>query len=79
MHGDAAISLFSLVCVLFSLLLGCLGTVFWIWMLVDCLAKEPSQGNEKVIWALVIVLTHALGGLLYYLIRRPQRIRQYGK
>ncbi len=52
---------------------------FWIWMLVDCIQHEPAQGNEKLIWVLVIVLLHWLGALVYYLVRRPQRIREVGK
>ena len=48
--------------------------VFWIWMLVDCLSNEPS-GNDKIMWVVVILLTHWLGALLYYFIRRPQRLR----
>lgn len=85
MHGHAdlpgllAFPLLSMACMLFSLALGCLGTVFWLWMLVDCLSNEPSQGNDKILWALVIVLTHVLGAVLYYFIRRPERIKQFGK
>lgn len=55
-----------------------LAFVFWIWMLVDCATKEPSQGNDKVVWLLVIVLLHGLGALIYFFARRPQRIRQFG-
>lgn len=54
------------------------GTVFWVWALVDCATKEPATGNDKVIWILVIVFTHLLGALIYYLVRRPQRIALYG-
>ena len=54
------------------------GTIFWIWTLVDCLMKESSHGNDKVIWAIVILLTHLLGALLYFSIRRPQRISELG-
>lgn len=46
---------------------------FWIWMIVDCATNEPSEGNDKLIWLLVIVLVHLLGAILYYFIRRPQR------
>lgn len=53
--------------------------VIWIWMLVDCLQNEPSTGNDKVIWVLLMVFLGILGSLLYYFIRRPQRIEQYGK
>lgn len=53
-------------------------TAFWIWMLVDCATKEPSQGNDKIIWMLVIIFTHWIGALIYFLVRRPERKRQLG-
>jgi hypothetical protein len=34
---------------------GILGTVFWIWMLVDCATKERGEGNDKLIWVLIIL------------------------
>ena len=55
------------------------GTILWIWMIVDCATKEPSEGNEKVLWILVIVLTHWIGALIYLLVRRPQRMQQHGR
>jgi hypothetical protein len=54
-------------------------TVFWIWSLVDCIKNEPSTGNDKVIWVLVVVLLHLLGALIYILARRPTRIAQTGR
>ena len=51
---------------------------FWLWMLVDCATKEPSQGNDKIIWILVIIFTHWIGALIYYLVRRPERKRLFG-
>lgn len=53
--------------------------VMWIWMLVDCLKYEPSEGNDKVIWVLLMVFLGIIGSLLYYFIRRPQRIEQLGQ
>ncbi len=70
-----SLSIFAL---LIILLIGVAGTVFWIWMLVECATKEPAQGNDKIVWILVIVLTHWLGALIYYFFRRPQRIAQFG-
>jgi len=58
---------------------GTMGTIFWIWALIDCATKEPSEGNDKVIWILIILFTHFLGALLYILIRRPKRKELYGK
>jgi hypothetical protein len=51
----------------------------WIWMLTDCISHEPSEGNDKVIWLLVIVLAGWIGALIYLLARRPKRIRRYGR
>jgi Phospholipase_D-nuclease N-terminal len=63
---------------LFFLLLGITGLVFWAWMIVDCATKEPSQGNDKIVWILVIIFTW-IGALIYYFVRRPQRIAQFGR
>lgn len=52
------------------------GTGFWIWMLIDCATKEPDTGNTKVVWILIIVLTHLIGAAIYYFVRRPERQRQ---
>ena len=60
------------------LLVGLALFAFWIWMLIDCATKEPSQGNDKIIWILIIVFTHWIGALIYFLVRRPQRKRDFG-
>ncbi len=65
--------------ILFFLGIGALGTVFWIWMLVDCATKESDEGNNKLVWIIVIIFTHFLGALIYYLVRRPQRIEELGR
>lgn len=64
---------------LLLLFLGVAGTVLWIWMLIDCAVNEPSTGNDKIVWILVIVLTHGLGALIYLLVRRPARMARYGR
>ena len=46
---------------------------FWIWMLIDCAKYEPSEGNDKVVWILIIVLLNWVGALIYYFVRRPTR------
>ena len=55
------------------------GTGFWIWMLIDCVTKEPDGGNTKVVWTLVIVLTHFIGAAIYLFVRRDRRIAEVGK
>jgi hypothetical protein len=49
---------------------------FWVWMLVDCLTNEPSEGNDKLIWAAVIFFGNCLGATIYYFARRPQRLHE---
>ena len=62
----------------FFLGLGTLGTVFWIWMLIDCAKNEPREGNDRIVWVLIIAITHVLGAAIYYFARRPDRIKQHG-
>jgi hypothetical protein len=52
---------------------------FWIWMIIDCATKEPSEGNDKLVWIVIIVFTQIIGALIYYFVRRPQRIAQVGR
>ena len=47
-------------------------SVFWLWMLVDCLISN-KDGTEKVIWVLVILFLHILGALLYFFLARGKR------
>jgi len=58
--------------------LAVLATIFWIWVLVDCLTKERSEGNDKVAWALFILLVPLIGALVYYFVRRPARPQSTG-
>jgi hypothetical protein len=54
------------------------GTIIWIAALVSCLKNESSSDNTKIVWALVILFTHFVGGLLYFIVRRPQRLKELG-
>lgn len=64
---------------LFFLGIGVAGTAFWIWMLVECITRESSEGNDKLVWILVILFTHLLGALIYLIVRRPKRIEELGR
>ena len=67
--GGLALLLF----IISVILAGLLCFAFWIWMLVDCATREPSQGNDRLVWILVIVLTNVIGALIYFFARRPRR------
>lgn len=58
--------------------LASLATIFWIWVLIDCLVKEPSDSNDKVAWTLFILFVPLIGSLVYYFVRRPERIKAVG-
>lgn len=78
MDASPLAALLPLLILLPLLLMGLALFVFWIWMLVDCATKEPSQGNDKIIWILIIVFTHWIGALIYFLVRRPERKKLFG-
>ena len=59
--------------------LALLATVFWMWVLVDCITKEPSDGNDKIAWTILIIFVPLFGALLYYFILRPERIKALGR
>jgi len=52
---------------------------FWIWMLIECVTKEPDQGNTKICWVLIIVFAHVVGAAIYFLVRRDQRYAEVGR
>jgi len=60
-------------------LFGATAAAFWVWMIIDCATREPVEGNERLIWILIIVLAHWIGALIYYFVRRPKRIDLYGR
>ena len=68
--------------ILIALLFGFIGIscfLFWIWMLVDCAMNEPSEGNDKIVWIVIMLFTHLLGSLIYFIVRRPERRRVHGR
>ena len=73
------IGIYEILILLIFFVIGIGGTGLWVWMIVDCAVNEPSEGNGKVVWILVIVFTHWVGALIYLLARRPKRIQMYGK
>ncbi len=47
---------------------------FWIWMLIDCIRNRTLSDNERIVWVLAIVFTHALGALIYLLAGRKRAV-----
>lgn len=55
------------------------GSVFWIWMLVECVTKEPNEGNDRIVWLLIILFLHFIGAQVCFFVRRPERLRLTGR
>jgi len=47
-------------------LIGLLIFIFEIWMLIDAIKNPRLEGNQRVIWVLVILLVPCLGSIIYY-------------
>jgi heme/copper-type cytochrome/quinol oxidase subunit 4 len=57
-----------------AIILAILATIaFWIWMLIECATQEPAN-NDKIVWIIIIALLQFIGVLIYFIVRRPQRI-----
>ncbi len=62
-----------------SAVLALASTVFWVWMLIECATKEKTHGNRQMIWIVVIAVANVFGALIYFFVRRPDRIEEYGE
>lgn len=56
--------------VVFAILL--IASIFWIWMLIDCLMNPRITGVEKLVWVLVIFFLHLLGAIIYFAVGRQR-------
>ena len=52
--------------------LGIAACVFWIWMLIHAITNKGLDSIEKLIWVIVILCLHFIGGLIYFFIGRPK-------
>ena len=46
-----------------------IGILFWGWMIVECLRREPPRTIQKVLWLLLVILVPDIGSLIYFLCR----------
>lgn len=67
--GLGAVFFFGTIATMLSLA----ATVFWIWMIADCIMHEPSVGNDKLVWIILMICLPVIGSLLYFFLKRPQR------
>jgi hypothetical protein len=49
-------------------------SIFWIWMLIDCLVSSLPP-LEKLVWLVIIFFLHLLGAIIYFIVgRRKARV-----
>ena len=49
-------------------------SVFWIWMLIECINNEEIKGTEKAFFLLLIIFLHWIGGAIYcFSVNRKER------
>jgi hypothetical protein len=58
--------------------LGLLACIFWIWMLIHAITNKGLDSIEKLIWVIVILCLHFVGGLIYFFIGRPKAAGAFG-
>jgi len=48
--------------------------IFWIWMLIHAITNKGLTDTEKVMWVVIILFLHFIGGLIYFFVGRPKAI-----
>jgi phospholipase D-like protein len=48
-----------------------LASIFWIWMLIDCLVSSLPP-LEKLVWLVIIFFLHLIGAIIYFIVGRPK-------
>lgn len=75
-HAGFYLSWIPIAVVAFSII----SLLFWIIGLVHCLTNKALQGNDKIVWILVVILLNALGAVLYFFLApNPGVINQHMK
>lgn len=59
---------------LFILAFVLLPTLFWVVMLADVVRRRFADPTTKLIWVLVVIFTHFVGALVYYVVGRKQGV-----
>lgn len=80
LHSVQRVSVFIPCCfAAVAIFLALVALGLWIWGILEVATREPAGDPNKVVWLLLVILLFPLGVILYLLIRRPERIRRYGR
>lgn len=48
-------------------------TIFWIWMLVDCIFNKKLSSGSKITWFVIIFFANFVGALIYFFMECSHR------
>ena len=51
-----------------------LGTIHWIWSIIDVIGHQNIRSQSKVFWVIMVVVLPMIGGMLYYSFSRTFRM-----
>ncbi len=60
------------------LAMGLVALALWLAALNSCMSNESPINSNKRFWIILILFLGPVGALAYFMIRRPQRIRELG-
>lgn len=64
--------MFELLALLAVFVFGTALFVFWLIMPVDAATRCPADGNQNVVWVLIVLLLGPLGAAVYAIVQRPR-------
>jgi hypothetical protein len=69
--GTAAVGLGVGLLIFWILFVG-VGFVLWLWALIDCIRRNFTNPNDKILWLVLIILIGYIGPILYLIIGRKK-------
>ena len=49
-----------------------IGTIFWVWMVIDLLTRKFFDQQKKIVWLVVLLFAGIPGAIIYYFVARNQ-------
>lgn len=48
-------------------------TIFWLWMISDCIHKKFKHRKSMLEWFFILIFTYIIGALIYYFIVKKRK------
>ncbi len=58
--------------IIFWVIFAGVGFILWLWALIDCIRRQFSNPNDKILWLVLIILIAWIGPILYLIIGRKK-------